>query len=159
MACTKKLLTVITEAVWPATDRQACRRPRKDAAPLLQNRGYRPGPIVRFNTVATYLPDVPNILVSVDAGSLPLPIEFITLAHGAISFGSDIDIQWNPAQRALVEIGLVLFQLTSEWNWLAGATWQAADLDDNFETMLWASDEVSVKVFKEYAKRCCWFVL
>jgi hypothetical protein len=38
-------------------------------------------------------------------------------------------------------------------------TWQAADLDDTFETMLWASDEVSVKVFKEYAKRCCWFVL
>jgi hypothetical protein len=90
---------------------------------------------------------------------LPSPIEFITLAHGAISFGSDIGMQWNPAQRAFVEIGLVLFQLTSEWNWLAGATWQAADLDDTFETMIWTSDEVSVKVFKEYAKRCCWFVL
>jgi hypothetical protein len=42
LACTKKLLTVLTEAVWPATNRQACRRPRKDAAPLLQNQGYRP---------------------------------------------------------------------------------------------------------------------
>jgi hypothetical protein len=91
---------------------------------------------VWFNAVATYLPDVPNILVSVDADSLPSPIEFTTLAHGAISFGSDIDIQWNPAQRAFAEIGLVLFQLTSEWNWLAGAPWQAADLDDNFGTML-----------------------
>jgi hypothetical protein len=90
---------------------------------------------VRFNAVATYLPDVPNILVSVDADSLPSPIEFITLAHGAISFGSDIDIQWNPAQRAFVEIGLVLFQLTSEWNWLAGAPWQDADLDGNSKTM------------------------
>ena len=86
-----------------------------------ENQRHRPGPIVRFNAVATCLPDVPNILVSADADSLPSPIEFITLAHGAISFGSDIDMQWNPAQRAFVEIGLVLFQLTSEWSWLAGA--------------------------------------
>ena len=93
MACTKKLLAVIMEAVWPATDRQACRRPRKDAAPLLQNRGYRPGPIVRFNAVATYLPDVPNILVSVDADSLPSPIEVTTFAHDYISFGSEIAMQ------------------------------------------------------------------
>jgi hypothetical protein len=68
---------------------------------------------VRFNAVATCLPDVPHILVSVDADSLPLPIEFITLAHGAISFGSDVDMQWNHTQRAFVGIGLVLFQLTS----------------------------------------------
>jgi hypothetical protein len=83
----------------------------------------------------------------------PLPIEFITLAHGAISFGSDIDMQWNPIQRAFVGIGLVLFQLTSEWNWLAGVPWQAADLDGNSETMFCASNEVSVKVFEEYSKR------
>ena len=90
---------------------------------------------------------------------MPLPIEFITLAHGAISFGSDIDMQCNPAQRAFVGIGLVLFQLTSEWNWLAGATWQAADLDGNSETMSGASEEVLLKVLEEYAKRCCSFVL
>jgi hypothetical protein len=114
---------------------------------------------VRFNAVATCLPDVPNILVSVDADSLPLPIEFITLAHGTISFGSDIDMQWNPTQRVFVGIGLVLFQLTSEWNWLSGAPWQAAGLDGNSETMTCESEEVSIKVFEEYAKRCCSFVL
>ena len=90
---------------------------------------------------------------------MPLPIEFITLAHGAISSGSDIDMQWNPAQRAFVGIGLVFFQLTSEWNWLAGAPWQAADLDGNSETMSGASEEVLLKVLEEYAKRCCSFVL
>ena len=90
---------------------------------------------------------------------MPSPIEFITLAHGAISFGSDIGMQWNPAQRAFVEIGLVLFQLTSEWNWLAGAPWQAADLDGNSKAMFGASNEVPVKVFEEFAKRCCSFVL
>ena len=84
---------------------------------------------------------------------MPSPIEFITLAHGAISFGSDIDMQWNPAQCAVVGIGLVFFQLTSEWNWLAGAPWQAAGLNGNSETMSCASNEVSVKVFEEYAKR------
>jgi hypothetical protein len=116
---------------------------------------------VRFNAVPTYLPDVPNTLVSADADSLPLPIEFITLAHGAISFGSDIDMQCSPTQRAFVEIGLVFFQLTSEWNWLsgAGAPWQAAGLDGNSETMSCASEEVPVKVFEEYAIRCCSFVL
>ena len=62
-------------------------------------------------------------------------------------------------QCAFVGIGLVLFQLTSEWNWLAGAPWQAADLDGNSETMFSASNEVPVKVFEEYAKRCCSFVL
>jgi hypothetical protein len=102
---------------------------------------------------------IPNILVSADADSLPLPTEVITLAHGAISFGSDIDIQWDPTQLAFVGIDLVLFQLTSEWNWLAGAPWQAADLDGNSETMIYASKEVAVKVFKEYAKRCCYFAL
>ena len=66
---------------------------------------------------------------------------------------------WNPAQCAAVGIGLVFFQLTSEWNWLAGAPWQAADLDGNSETMFSASNEVPVKVFEEYAKRCCSFVL
>jgi hypothetical protein len=73
---------------------------------------------------------------------LPSPIEFITLAHGATSFGSDVDMQWNHTQRAFVGIGLVLFQLqlTSEWNLLADAPWQAADLDGNFETMLCASE-------------------
>ena len=90
---------------------------------------------------------------------MPPPIEFVTLAQGAISFGSDIDMQWNPAQCAFVGIGLVFFQLTSEWNWLAGAPWQAADLDGNSETMFSASNEVPVKVFEEYAKRCCSFVL
>ena len=114
---------------------------------------------MRFNAVATCLPDVPHVLVSAGADSLPLPIEFITLAHGAISFGSDVDMQWNHTQRAFVGIGLVLFQLTSEWNWLAGAPWQAADLNGNSETMSCAPNEVSVKVFEEYAKRCCSFVL
>jgi hypothetical protein len=90
---------------------------------------------------------------------LPTPIEFVTLAQGAISFGSDIDMQWNPAQCEFVGIGLVFFQLTSEWNWLAGAPWQAADLDGNSETMFSASNEVPVKVVEEYAKRCCSFVL
>ena len=75
-------------------------------------------------------------------------------------------MEWNPTQRAFIGIGLVfigiglvLFQLTSEWNWLAGAPWQAADLDGNSETMVCASNEVPVKVFEEYAKRCCSFVL
>ena len=90
---------------------------------------------------------------------MPLLIEFITLARGAISFGSDIDMEWNPTQRAFIGIGLVLFQLTSEWNWLAGAPWQAADLDGNSETMSGASEEVLLKVLEEYAKRCCSFVL
>ena len=62
-------------------------------------------------------------LASVVTDSLPLPIEVTTLAHGAISFGSEMQVQWNPAQCAFVGIGLVLFQLTSEWNWLAGAPW------------------------------------
>jgi hypothetical protein len=98
-------------------------------------------------------------LVNVDADTLPSLIEFITLAHGAISFGSDIDMKWNPTQRVFVGIGLVLFHLTSEWNWLAGAPWQAADLDGNSETVSRASEEVSIKMFEEYAKRCCSFVL
>ena len=68
-------------------------------------------------------------------------------------------MEWNPTQRAFVGIGLVLFQLTSEWNWLAGAPWQAADLDGNSETMPGASEEVLLKVLEEYAKRCCSFVL
>ena len=78
---------------------------------------------MRFNAVSTCLPDVPKNLVSVVTDSLPSPIEFTTLAHGAISFGSDIGMQWNPAQCAFVGIGLVFFQLTSEWNWLAGTLW------------------------------------
>ena len=78
---------------------------------------------MRFNAVSTCLPDVPKKLVSVVTDSLPSPIESTTLAHGDISFGSDIGMQWNPAQCAFVGIGLVLFQLTSEWNWLAGAPW------------------------------------
>ena len=123
MACTKKVLAVITEAGWPATDRQACQRSNKGAAALLQNQGHRPGSIVRFYAVSTCLPDVPKKLVSVVTDSLPSPIEVTTLAHGAISFGSEIHVQWNPAQCAFVGIGLVLFQLTSEWNWLAGAPW------------------------------------
>jgi hypothetical protein len=90
---------------------------------------------------------------------LPLPIEFITPAHGTISFGSDIDMQWNPAQCAFAAIGLVFFQLASEWNWLAGAPSQDAGLDGNSETTVCAPNEVSVKVFEEYAKRCCSFVL
>jgi hypothetical protein len=99
-------------------------------------------------------------LVNVDADSLPLPIEFITLARGAISFGSDIDMECNPTQRAFIGIGLVLFQLTSEWNWLSGgAPWQAADLDGNSNTMSCASEEVLIKVLEEYAKCCCSFVL
>jgi hypothetical protein len=32
-------------------------------------------------------------------------------------------------------------------------------VDNNSETMFCASKEVSVKVLKEYAKRCCWIVL
>ena len=117
MACTKILPAVITEAGWPATDRRACQRSRKDALPKLQNQGHRTGSIVRFYAVFTCLPDVPNHLVSVVTDSLPSPIEFATLADGAISIGSDIGMQWNPAQCAFVGIGLVLFQLTSEWNW------------------------------------------
>ena len=62
-------------------------------------------------------------LASVVTDSLPSPIEFTTLAHGAISFGIDIGMQWNPAQCAFAGIGLVFFQLTSEWNWLAGTLW------------------------------------
>ena len=62
-------------------------------------------------------------LVSIVSDSLVSPTEVMTLAHGAISFGSEILVQWNPAQCAFVGIGLVLFQLTSEWNWLAGAPW------------------------------------
>ena len=78
---------------------------------------------MRFYAVSTCLPDVPNNLVSVVSDSLPSPIEFTTLAHGVISSSSDIGMQWNPAQCAFVGIGLVFFQLTSEWNWLAGAPW------------------------------------
>ena len=117
------LPAVITEAGWPATDRRACQRSRKDALPKLQNQGHRTGSIVRFYAVFTCLPDVPNHLVSVVTDSLPSPIEFATLADGAISFGSDIGMQWNPAQCAFVGIGLVFFQLTSEWNWLVGTLW------------------------------------
>ena len=64
-----------------------------------------------------------KIVKRIGTDSLPSPIEVTTLAHGAISFGSEIHVQWNPAQCAFVGIGLVLFQLTSEWNWLAGAPW------------------------------------
>jgi hypothetical protein len=62
---------------------------------------------------------------SVFTCSLPSPIEVMALANGAalISFGSEIHVQWNPVQYAFVGIGLVLFQLTSEWNWLAGTPW------------------------------------
>jgi hypothetical protein len=63
-------------------------------------------------------------------------------------------VQWDPAQCAFVGIGLVLFQLTSEWNWLAGAPWQAVGLGDNSDTMFCASEEVLVKVLKEHAKLC-----
>ena len=59
----------------------------------------------------------------IDTDSLLSPTEVMTLAHGAISFGIDIGMQWNPAQCAFVGIGLVFFKLTSEWNWLAGAPW------------------------------------
>jgi hypothetical protein len=69
------------------------------------------------------LPDVPKKLVSAVTDSLPSPIKVMTLSRGAISSGSEIHLQWNPAQCAFVGIGLVLFQLTSEWNWLAGAPW------------------------------------
>ena len=64
-----------------------------------------------------------NFLASVVSDSLPSPIEVTTHALGAISFGSEMHVQWNPVQCAFVGIGLVLFQLTSEWNWLAGAPW------------------------------------
>jgi hypothetical protein len=62
-------------------------------------------------------------LASFDTDSLPSSIKVTALAHGTISFGSEIHVQWNPAQCTFVGIGLVLFQLTSEWNWLAGAPW------------------------------------
>ena len=62
-------------------------------------------------------------LVSIVSDSLVSPTEVMTLAHGSISFSSEMHVQWNPAQCAFVGIGLVLFQLTSEWNWLAGAPW------------------------------------
>jgi hypothetical protein len=78
---------------------------------------------VRFYAVSTCLPDVPKKMVSVVTDSLPSPIEVMALAPGAISFGSEIHVQWNPAQCAFVGIGLVLFQLTSEGNWLAGTPW------------------------------------
>jgi hypothetical protein len=65
----------------------------------------------------------PKIVKRIDTDSLPPPIEVVALALGAISFGSEMHVQWNPAQCAFVGIGLVLFQLTSEWNWLAGAPW------------------------------------
>jgi hypothetical protein len=118
--------------------------------PYFRTKGIdRPGPMVRFNAVTICLPVVPNILVSAKADSLPPPIEVITLAHGAISFGSDIDVcSANLAQYAFVGISLVFFQLTSEWNWLAGAPCKLFGLDDNSETMFCASKEISVKVFK-----------
>ena len=78
---------------------------------------------MRFYAVSTCLPDVPKKLVSVVTDSLPSPIEAMALALGFISFGSEIHVQWGSAQCEFVEIGLVLFQLTSEWNWLAGAPW------------------------------------
>ena len=62
-------------------------------------------------------------LASVVSDSLKSPIEVTTLALGAISFGSEIHGQWSSAQCAFAGIGLVLFQPTSEWNWLAGAPW------------------------------------
>jgi hypothetical protein len=64
-----------------------------------------------------------KIVKRVDTNSLPPPIEVTTLELGAISFGSEIHVQWSSAQCAFAGIGLVLFQLTSEWNWLAGAPW------------------------------------
>ena len=64
-----------------------------------------------------------KIVKRIGTDSLPSPIEVLALAHGAISFGSEIHVQLNPAQCAFVGIDLVLFQLTSEWNWLAGAPW------------------------------------
>ena len=116
MACTKKLPAVITEAGWPATDRRACQRSCKDALSKLQNQGHRPGSIVRFYAVSTCLPDVPKNLVSVVSDSLSSPIEAMALALGFISSGSEIHVQWSSAQCEFVGIGLVLFQLTSEWN-------------------------------------------
>ena len=67
--------------------------------------------------------ECPKTVKRIDTDSLPSPIEFTTLAHGAISFGIDIGMQWNPAQCAFAGIGLVFFQLTSEWNWLVGTLW------------------------------------
>ena len=64
-----------------------------------------------------------KIVKRIGTDSLPSLIEVMTLAPGAINFGSEMHVQWNPAQCAFVGIGLVLFQLTSEWNWLAGAPW------------------------------------
>ena len=64
-----------------------------------------------------------KIVKRIGTDSLPSPIEVMTLAPGAISFGSEMHVQWDPAQCAFAGIGLVLFQLTSEWNWLAGAPW------------------------------------
>jgi hypothetical protein len=55
--------------------------------------------------------------------SFPPPIKVMALALGAISFGSEMHVQWSSAQYAFAGIGLFLFQLTSEWNWLAGAPW------------------------------------
>ena len=62
-------------------------------------------------------------MASAVSDSLPSLIEVTTLALGAITFGSEIHVQSSSAQCAFVGIGLVLFQLTSEWNWLAGAPW------------------------------------
>jgi hypothetical protein len=113
-------LAVITEAGWSATDTgELVRGPTRV---LLHN--FRTKDIDRdrlcgfmFYAASTCLPDVPKKLVSVVTDSLP------SLAHGAIGLGSGIHVQWNPAQCEFVGIGLVLFQLTSEWNWLAGAPW------------------------------------
>jgi hypothetical protein len=73
---------------------------------------------------------------------LPLPLPRvhlvgirIALVHSAISFGSEFNTQWNPAQCTVVGIGLVSIQLTSEGNWVAGAPGQAVGLDNNSETV------------------------
>jgi hypothetical protein len=61
-------------------------------------------------------------LVYPAAAALPrVHLVGITLVRGAIGFGSEFNMQWNPAQCAVVGIGLVSIQLTSEWNWMAGA--------------------------------------
>jgi hypothetical protein len=63
--------------------------------------------------------------VSAVTDSLPSPIKVMALAHGAI-IASAVRFMCSGTLRnacSFVGIGLVLFQLTSEWNWLAGAPW------------------------------------
>jgi hypothetical protein len=71
-----------------------------------RNQGHQPGSMVWFYAVSTCLPGVPKTLVSAVTDSLPSPIEVTTLAHGAISFGSEIHVQWDPGCAMCIR-----------WNW------------------------------------------